>query len=296
MGGAILKMNSEVQKMLEKYPTVSPIASKSALKEIIQEITLQVLSQTDFFSHAAFYGGTALRIFYGLNRFSEDMDFSLKTKEPDFRLETYLAVIEQGLNSYGFEMETQYKPKQNPSNVQSAFLKGNTVIHLMKISALTPPISGISNTELIKIKIEIDTNPPGGANYEQKFRLLPQPYSVLLYDRPSLFAGKLHALLCRNWKQREKGRDFYDYIWYLSEGIPVNLYHLEQRMKQSGHWIEEKPLTLPSVIEKLLERFDTLDFQAVKQDVIPFIPNPSVLDIWSKDFFYAITKEQLKGF
>lgn len=288
-------MNQEIYKMLSKYPLDTPLDSVHALKEIIQELTLQILSKTDFFTHAAFYGGTALRIFYGLDRFSEDMDFSLKTKDETFKLETYLPAIEQGLNSYGLEIGAHYKQKQNFSNVQSAFLKGNTIVHLVKITAMTPPISGIPNYESIKIKIGIDTNPPGGAEYEQKFRILPQPYSVLLYDRPSLFAGKLHALLCRNWKQREKGRDFYDYVWYLAEGIPVNLYHLEQRMRQSGHLLDEEPLTLELVKRKLLDRFDSLDFQTVKQDVSPFIPNPSVLDIWGKEFFSAITKEQLKG-
>ncbi|MPM68947.1 hypothetical protein SDC9_115884 [bioreactor metagenome] len=160
---------------------------------------------------------------------------------------------------------------------------------------MAPPLSGIPNNALIKIKIEVDTNPPGGAEYERKFQLLPQPYSVLVFDRPSLFAGKLHALLCRNLKQREKGRDFYDYVWYLTEGIPVNIHHLEQRMRQSGHWCMEAPLTLELVKHKLLTRFDSLDFQAVKQDVNPFIPNPSVLDIWDKEFFSAITRDQLKG-
>lgn len=288
-------MNQEINKMLSAYALGTHISAIHALKEIIQALTLHTLSKTDFFSHAAFYGDTALRIFHGLGRFSGDMDFSLKTKDENFNLETYLPAIEQGLNSYGLEMSVLSKKKQHSSNVQSAFLKANTVIHLVKITAMTPPLSGIPNNALIKIKIEVDTNPPGGAEYERKFQLLPQPYSVLVYDRPSLFAGKLHALLCRNWKQREKGRDFYDYVWYLTEGVPVNIHHLEQRMRQSGHWYMEVPLTLEVVKEKLLNRFESLGFQAVKQDVTPFIPNPSVLDIWDKEFFSAITRDQLKG-
>ena len=288
-------MNTEILKMLAKYPTASPVKSKHALKEVIQELTLHILSQTDFFIHAAFYGGTALRIFYGLDRFSEDMDFSLKMKNPDFTLKTYLPIIEKGLNSYGFEMQAEYKEKHHDSAVQSAFLKGNTLLHIVKITALSPPIPGIPNNELIKIKVEIDTNPPSGATFEQKFKLLPQPYSVLLYDKPSLFAGKIHALLCRNWKTREKGRDFYDYVWYLTEDTPLNLVHLEARMRQSGHWEGREALTIASVTEMLLKRFALLDFSTVKEDVLPYITNNAVLDVWSKEFFSSITQEHLKG-
>lgn len=287
-------MNTEIQKMLEKYPTTSPAESKNALKEVIQELTLHILSQTDFFSHAAFYGGTALRIFYGLDRFSEDMDFSLQTKNPDFTLKTYLPIIEKGLNSYDFEMQAEYKEKHHDSAVQSAFLKGNTLLHIVKITALSPPIPGIPNNERIKIKVEIDTNPPPGATFEQKFKLLPQPYSVLLYDKPSLFAGKMHALLCRNWQQREKGRDFYDYVWYLKEDTPLNLIHLEARMRQSRHWEGEEALTLASVKEMLLKRFAMVDFSTVKEDVLPYITNPNVLDIWSDAFFSSITHDHLQ--
>ncbi|MGE0074239.1 MAG: nucleotidyl transferase AbiEii/AbiGii toxin family protein, partial [Sphaerochaetaceae bacterium] len=239
--------------------------------------------------------GTALRIFHGLDRFSEDMHFSLQSKDPNFMLEKYLPTIEKELESYGFSLEARFKPKQHLSAVQSAFLKGNTLVHMVGILSLSPPVAGIPSNELMKIKIEIDTNPPKGATFEQKYKLLPQPYAVLLYDKPSLFAGKLHAMLCRNWRHREKGRDFYDYIWYLSEGIPVNIGHLEARMRQSGHWTETGPLQIQTVQELLLRRFENLDFQRVKRDVMPFIAHPASLDIWSREFFSAVTLEQLKG-
>ncbi|MHC1693171.1 MAG: nucleotidyl transferase AbiEii/AbiGii toxin family protein [Sphaerochaetaceae bacterium] len=131
--------------------------------------------------------------------------------------------------------------------------------------------------------------------FEKKYRLLPQPYSATLYDKPSLFAGKLHALLCRNWKQREKGRDFYDYIWYLTEHIPVNLSHLEARMRQSGHWEAEEPLSLSTLKPLLMQRFASLDFEVIKKDVMPFIPDPKVLEIWSREFFNSITQDQLSA-
>jgi len=192
------------------------------------------------------------------------MDFSLQVKNPDFTLNTYLPLIEKGLNSFGFEMQAEYK--------------GTTLLHIVKIAALTPPIPEIPNNELIKIKVEIDTNPPPGAIFEQKFRLLLQPYSVLLYDKPSLFAGKVHALLCKNWKNREKGRDFYDYVWYLTENTPLNLIHLEARLRQSGHWGKESALTIANVKEMLMKRFTLLDFNTVKQDVLPYISNTKVLE------------------
>jgi len=286
-------MNEEIAKMLTDYRNKTIADTKNRLKEIIQEISLLALSHTDFFSHAAFYDGTALRIFYGLDRFSEDMDFSLIQSEPDFNLEDYLSAIEVELNSYGFEMSAEYKNKKNPSAVQSAFIKGNTLVQLIRIMEMQPPISGVPNNEVIKIKIEIDTNPPKGAGYEQKFRLQPQPFSIKMYDRPSLFAGKIHALLCRNWKQRIKGRDFYDYIWYLSESIPVNLPHLEARMIQTGHWSDEDSLTLPKVKELLYNRFDKVNYEQAKGDIIPFISDPDKLTIWSKDFFTAVTHEKL---
>ena len=286
-------MNAEIERMLGKYDIKSVDKAIHALKEVIQEVVLQILSQTDFFQHAAFYGGTALRIFYGLNRFSEDMDFSLQSLEPDFSLQKHLPVLEQGLHSFGFTMQAQEKQKQQGAPVQSAFPKGNTRMHLLHIAALPFPYSGVPSNALLSIKVEIDTNPPPGAQYETKFRLLPQPYSVVLYDKPSLFAGKLHALLCRNWKHREKGRDFYDYVWYLQEHIPVNLEHLQARMHQSGHWDSERSLSLPIVIDLLEQRFTEVDYESVKADVLPFIPNANVLDIWSKEFFIAITKDLL---
>ena len=287
-------MNKEITTMLGDYKSKTIDDKKNGLKEIIQEISLLGLSHTDFFSHAAFYGGTALRIFYGLDRFSEDMDFSCISSEPDFNLQDYLSAVEVELNSYGFEMSTEYKVKKNPSAVQSAFIKGNTLIQLINIMDMHPPVSGVPKNEVIKIKIEIDTNPPKGAGYEQKFRLLPQPFSVKLYNRSSLFAGKLHALLCRNWKQRIKGRDFYDYIWYLSENIPVNIPHLEARMIQTGHWTDTDSLTLPKVKELLCSRFEMVNFELAKEDVIPFLPDSDKLAIWSKDFFTAVTHEKLR--
>ena len=284
-----------VQKMLSRYQCRNNDERCDALKEIVQEIALVALGRAGFFSCGALYGGTALRIFHGLDRFSEDLDFSLTKTNPEFDLGTYLPAVRDELGSYGFEMDVELKKKTADFAIQSAFIKGGTLIHLVRIAAITPPIPGVPRGEKLKIKIEVDTDPPDGAGFEVKYRLSPIPYSVRLYDPPSLFAGKLHAILCRNWKQRVKGRDFYDYVWYLSQNIPVNFSHLESRMRQSGHWSDENPLNHERLIGILDERFSAVDFTQAKSDVIPYIKDSRSVELWNREFFLAITKDRLKG-
>ncbi|MFA7671257.1 MAG: nucleotidyl transferase AbiEii/AbiGii toxin family protein [Sphaerochaetaceae bacterium] len=235
-----------------------------------------------------------MRIFHRLNRFSEDMDFSLIKADPKFSMADYLNSLKEGLKSYGFEMNASYKKKQRESAVQSAFLKGNTSYHLVKIMSMKKPISGVPNNALISLKVEVDTDPPNGATYERLYRLLPSPFSALLFDRPSLFAGKVHALLCRNWLNREKGRDFYDYVWYLQKDIELNIVHLENRMRQTGHWQGEKNLTKERLVSLLEERFTKVNFNRVKDDVIPFISDPLPLSSYNREFFISITQQYLR--
>src|SRR5690554_1550697 len=160
--------------------------------------------------------------------------------------------------------------------------------------SMEKPISGVPNNAVLSIKIEIDTDPPEMATYEHLFRLLPTPFSVLLFDPPSLFAGKLHALLCRNWLNREKGRDFYDYVWYLQQKIELNIAHLEKRMRQTGHWTSKESLTKEILISLLTERFTKTNFERVKEDIIPFIPTSESLSSYSKELFISITKQYLR--
>lgn len=283
-----------VRKMLEKYQCRNNDERRNALKEIAQEIALLALSRTGFFSRAAFYGGTALRIFHGLERFSEDLDFSLMEPDPGFDLDTYLPVVKDELASFGFDMDVSRRMKSKDTAVQSAFIKGGTLIHLVNIASIKPPVPGVPENELLKIKLEIDTDPPAGAGYEIKYRLLPIPYSARLYDKPSLFAGKLHALLCRNWKGRVKGRDFVDYVWYLTNEISLNIAHLEARMRQSGHWTSDESLSLEIVFRLLEERFTTVDFIQARADAAPYIRDTRALDAWGADFFVTISRERLK--
>ncbi len=282
-------MNTAIEQMLKNYQIENIYDQKNAMKEIMQEIVLCGLSRAGFFQKAAFYGGTALRIFYGLDRFSEDLDFSLVTADPDFDLTVYFPVLEKEVRAFGLHVTIQEKEKTKESNIRSAFLKGNTKEHLLLFYADEDLAGSVARSELIKIKFEVDINPPEYAGFEHKYRLLPTPYEVNLYDMPSLFAGKIHAVLCRAWKSRIKGRDLYDYVFYLSRGSAVNQKHLRARLLQSGFISEDMECTLPELRNMLYERFDTIDFRQAKQDVEPFIRDTASLNMWNADFFKQIT-------
>lgn len=284
-------MNTTIGQMLKNYQIENIYDKKNAMKEIMQEIVLCGLSRAGFFQKAAFYGGTALRIFYGLDRFSEDLDFSLQTPDLNFDLAAYLPVLEREVRAFGLHVTIQEKKKTKDSNICSAFLKGNTKEHLLLFYADENIAGSVARSEVIKIKFEIDINPPDYAGFEHKYRLLPTPYEVKLYDMPSLFAGKIHAVLCRAWKSRIKGRDLYDYVFYLSRGSSVNQKHLRERLWQSGFITKDVECTLPEIQHMLYERFDSIDFRQARQDVEPFIRDASSLNVWNMDFFKQITKE-----
>ena len=284
-------MQQVLGQMLSKYQIHNIDDKKNAIKEIVQEIVLCGLSRGGFFKEAAFYGGTALRIFYGLDRFSEDLDFSLISQNENFDLAKYFPYIENETKSLGLDFSVSEKIKSIDSNVKSAFLKGNTKEHIMTFYENTDDAKFINRDELIRIKFEVDINPPMGATYETKFGLLPSPYQVRLYDLQSLFAGKIHACLCRNWKSRVKGRDFYDYIFFLSIGAKVNLNNLKAKLVQSEFIKEDYDLTIDNLKLLLNERFENMDFEQAKEDVLPFIKDKTKLGLWSKDFFIEITKQ-----
>ncbi len=191
-----LPVHSAIESMLAEYSPRTADDHISALKEIIQEIALLGLYREGFFKIAAFYGGTALRIFHRLDRFSEDLDFSLITKDSRFDISPFTEAVRSELGSFGLEMSVEEKTKRSDSAIKSAFIKGGTQVHLLKITSLKPPVSGVHPGELIKIKLEVDTDPPPGAEYDIKYHLVPIPFSVRVFDLPSLFAGKVHALLC----------------------------------------------------------------------------------------------------
>ena len=283
-------MNTVIEEMLKSYQVDNIYDRKNAMKEIMQEIVLCGLSRAGFFKEAAFYGGTALRIFYGLDRFSEDLDFSLEQINLDFDLCSYFPVLEKEVKAFGLNVEIQEKQKTKDSNIRSAFLKGNTKEHLLLFYADERVVGSVAKNEVVKIKFEVDTNPPAFATYEHKYRLLPVPYEIRVYDMPSLFAGKIHAVICRGWQSRIKGRDLYDYIFYLSKAVTVNQKHLRARLIDSGYISENQECTLEEIKMMLKNRFDSIDFLQARKDVEPFIRDTSVLDIWSSDFFKQITE------
>ena len=286
-------MNAVIEQMLKPYEAQTLYDKENAIKEVVQEIVLCGLSRAGFFQPAAFYGGSALRIFYGLDRFSEDLDFSLKAPDANFDLAAYLPTLEKEVRSYGLNFKIETKEKSVDSAVKSAFLKGNTKEHILMFYADERLAPSIAASKLIKVKFEVDTNPPAFATFERKYRLLPIPYEINLYDMPSLFAGKIHAVICRSWKTRVKGRDLYDYVFYLSRGASVNLRHLGARLAQSDFIEADRTISLDDVKNMLYTRFEQIDYEQAKQDALPFIRNPDTLALWSADFFKGIT-ESLK--
>jgi predicted nucleotidyltransferase component of viral defense system len=260
-----------IEQMLSRYAKEE---GHHALREVMQEIALAGLQRSGFFDKAAFYGGTCLRIFYGLPRFSEDLDFSLLTTDVGFSLEPYFKALEEEFSAFGFEVEISQRLKSVKSAVVSAFLKKGTSIYDVKVTG----------QRMLKIKFEVDTDPPGGFATEEK--LLVQPYSfyVKCYALPDLYGGKMHALLFRRWKNRVKGRDWFDFEWYVQNSTPLNLKHLEERARQSGDW-QAGELKRDNFFHLLGESIQSLDVSLAKRDVQPFVRSPEALDIWSSSYF-----------
>ena len=278
-------MHEAIARMLARYEPKSVDQSVRALREIIQEVALLGLWRAKFFEHAAFYGGTALRILYGLDRFSEDLDFSLLAPSPDFSLARYSASLEEELLAFGFNVRVEMVDKAVKSAVQSAFLKANTRNELLVIEAGEDLAGQIPAGQVLKVKIEVDTDPPPGFTTSTRYLLQPIPFAVRSYSLPDLFAGKMHALLYRRWQNRVKGRDWYDFIWYAANHPHLNLAHLEQRMRQTGHWSGEQSLSPAAFTDLLFAAIDQLDVSQARRDVAPFVKDQRMLTIWSHDFF-----------
>ncbi len=261
----------------------------SALREIMQEIALAGLSRTDFFEKAAFYGGTALRIFYGLDRFSEDLDFSLLEVNPDFSLEPYFAAVITEFEAIGIKVSIREKDKRIKTSIESAFLKSETIWKELVLEDIVQQ-AGIKSNKSIKIKIEVDCVPPLGFKTEEKLLLRPFSFYVKCFTRSNLFAGKMHALLFRKWKNRVKGRDWYDLEWYIKKGIPLNKEHFLQRAKDTGDW-NKKSITEKQFLKLLHEKINSTSLNKVKEDVVYFVKNDNVLDIWSTDYFNDLVEK-----
>jgi len=283
-------MNEVIARMLDRYESKSVEDYVRALREILQEIALLGLWRSKFFEKAAFYGGTALRILYGIDRYSEDLDFSLLKPMPDFDISRYISAIEREIRSFGFEVSVTVREKNAESPVQSAFLKADTLKHLLVIETAEDIARQIPRGQVMKIRIEVDTDPPMGFDTENKFLLQPIPFSVRTFVLPDLFAGKMHAVLCRQWKSRVKGRDWYDLVWYASHHPQLHLDHLEQRMIQSRHVKEGDRLTKEKFFLLTSNAIEKLAINQAKKEVEPFVKNPDALQVWSKEFFGDVVK------
>ena len=285
-------LHPAIGKMLEKYDLSTADKTYEALREILQEIVLLGLYRAGFFDHAVFYGGTALRILYGLDRFSEDLDFSLLQADKNFDLGVYEKSIIETLQTFGFEVNIQLKNQEGV--IKSAFLKGNTAQHLLNIKAPDDVIAKYGQGRLVKIKFEVDTEPPLDFKSEKKTQLLPAPFMIHSMKLSSLFAGKIHAILCRNWSSRPKGRDWYDLVWYIANDYSVDLTHLTTRLKQSCDWQTKEgvsfdgEITETLIMELLKKRIEALDVSSAKRDILPFISDARALEIWSHEFFLGV--------
>lgn len=268
-------MNNEIfNNLLSRYDISTEQQRQNAIFEVNQQVILAGLYSGGFFESAAFYGGTCLRIFHGLHRFSEDMDFSLLVQEENFDFSKYFQPIVDAFSLVGREVEIRKKEKKGFGKVESAFLKDNTDVYDVTFQT----------EKSIKIKIEVDTCPPLKFNTEQKLLLQPYSFMTRCFTLPCLFAGKMHALVYRSWLNRVKGRDWYDFEWYVRNNIPLDFVHLAERCKQFNN----ESITPELFKEKLIERLSTANIKQVKEDVMPFVKNPKELEIWSNDYFVQL--------
>lgn len=267
-------MNDIYNLMLQEHDLSTIDSQRNATYEVMQQIVLSGLYRGGFFKEAAFYGGTCLRIFHHLGRYSEDMDFSLLEKNPNFKFEDYFPAIIEEAKLLGREIVIKKKDKRNFSKIESAFLKDNTDIYNLSFPT----------EKSLKIKIEVDTHPPLSFSTEQKLLMLPFSFYTRVFTLPCLYAGKMHALTFRAWKNRIKGRDWYDFEWYVRHGVALDFTHLQERTRE----FNGVELTRELFLSKLRERFSIADINTVKQDVEPFIINKHELDIWSNDYFLQL--------
>ncbi len=270
-----------IQERLKQYRCQNPLEEALAIKEITQEIILMALSRSNFFTQAEFHGGTALRILYGLPRFSEDLDFALLSPDPTFQLSPYLENLAEELTTFGYQLEVRDRSKVD-NILKKAFIKDEAIGKLLLLAYATPKLH-----QKIIIKLELDSNPPLGAQTESKLLNFPFPFEISAKDLPSSFSGKLHALLCRPYT---KGRDWYDFLWYTRNRITVNFNLLRNALQQTGPWEGENiVLDTPWLILTLKDKIKNIVWADAVKDIEKFIlpiEQPS-LNLWSADLFLS---------
>ncbi len=285
-------MNDALIKKLTNRYQKSKISEQTKIREILQQTALLGLKRHGFFEKAAFYGGTALRILYGLDRFSEDLDFTLLKPDPNFDFTPFLDGIRKELASFGFELEIAQKIKTTETSIISAFMKMNTIQLYLAIGD-EKKTQSINHNEKIQIKLEVDIDPPLHFRVEEQIVLSPTSFYVSTLHKSDLFAGKMHAILYRAWKGRVKGRDWYDLIWYIQKKIPLGIRYLEECMRQAKNLGPEESLTRDRVLELLRSKIQVIDWESAKADMHSFISDPERLEIWSPQFFSDLTEHLL---
>lgn len=275
-----------IQQRLDSYKVETPLEEDHALREILQEYILGAFSRTDYFTKASFQGGTHLRIFHGLQRFSEDLDFALLKPDSRFSLKPYLDRAAMELEALGLSVEIKDRSKID-NTVKKGFLKDDSLVRLLQLHYP----SNLGNRQFprkLLIKIEVDSNPPAGATHEARELRFPFRSSVMNFDLESSFSGKLHAVLCRTYL---KGRDWYDFDWYVSRGVKPNHRLLSAALDQQGQWAGKRVTTDDEWVRRELKaKIAEMDFAAARADVLPFVhpfERPS-LDLWSREFFAGL--------
>jgi len=282
---------STIEEIIKSYNPETINDNKAILREIVQSIVLIGLSRSDFFKKASFYGGTALRIFYDLNRYSEDLDFTLNSVDDNFTIAPFIESIKNVALSYGLELEISIKPKQINTPVESAFAKINTYQTFINLKMNSELTKILHKDEVIKVKFEIDCEPALGFTTENKWIDMPEFAPVIVLDEASLFAGKLHAIFCRNYKNTVKGRDYYDFLFYVRRGISPNLNYLRNKLINTGKINEKDTFNIEVLKKMLIKRFEQVDFEQVKNDTERFIINNEDLATYSKDLFIQMAKK-----
>jgi len=278
-----------IRERLDQANTETAVGRENALKQILQEIALYALWRADFFDVALFQGGTSLRILHGLPRFSEDLDFILREPDSAFGWSPYLKVLADVFDEYGLDLEVKPRDRMDTA-IREAVLKDNSIARQLDLKFVDRGLS-----PAIKIKLEIDTNPPSGSGEATSFLDFPLDYLVRHQDLESNFALKIHALLCRGFL---KGRDWFDFSWYVSKGVTPNLPLLQSALMQAGPWVGEGSLAVDMrwLREVLRSAIMTIDWGRAFEDVRRFLrPEESKMaELWSEDFFLAKV-EKLKG-
>ena len=278
-----------IKKRLANYKAVGPIEEENALKEIIQEIVLFALWQADFFEVAAFQGGTSLRILHGLPRFSEDMDFILLEPNATFSWQPYLESLADTCNEFGIEPEALDKARMD-QRVKRAIIKDTSIANQLNLSFMDD-----LNGRKLKIKLEIDCNPPLGSGFEYSYLDFPVDFEVCHQGVSSNFALKIHALLCRRYL---KGRDWYDFNWYIAQGITPNLLLLQNAIDQYGPW-KRKGLVIDEdwLVNALGEKISSIDWKDAAADVEKFVKpiEQKSLSLWSDRFFMSKLGQLYQG-